>query len=431
MGILLYMVQGMRAGRVAGAAGAALLVALAVSCSKGEREPDAAARRDDLLEKFRSVPYTVVTDEEVGTAAGVTVHIPDKAWRGYNLHCLRTEGQAVLMDMDGNEVHRWTQEAAIERGWPYGVILGNGDFITYREDFGLIRLDWNSNILWRVAMGVHHEIWPLPDGSFYALVRRTRKHRGLTIRISDITLFSGEGQVLEAWSAYDNLEHIKRALDTRSFFDTVLDSLEASGTRIADLDTLPPAVHRAKTGGRTMYDYFHMNTVSVLPDTRLGREDPRFRAGNLLTCFRNVNQIAVLDRDSMEIVWAWGEGRLEWPHHPTMLDNGNILIFDNGVVRQFSRVIELNPVTERVEWEYVGDPPETFYSRTRGSAQRLPNGNTLICEGDRGRCLEVTREGEVVWEWLNPMTQDGHRVQVYRMMRYPHEMIERLLGAGT
>jgi hypothetical protein len=113
-----------------------------------------------------------------------------------------------------------------------------------------------------------------------------------------------------------------------------------------------------------------------------------------------------------------------------MLDNGNILIFDNGVVRESSRVIELNPVTETVEWQYSGDTPGEFYTRTRGSAQRLPNGNTLICEGNRGRCFEVTREGEIVWQWINPMEKDGHRVQVYRMMRYAPGFIEPLLEAG-
>jgi hypothetical protein len=401
---------------------------LFISCGteEGEKAPESAR---DLLDKFRSVPYTAVTDERVGDEpSGVTVHVREKAWQGYNLHCLRTEGAAVLMDMEGNEVHRWSDEAHFERGWPYGVILENGDFITYREDLGLLRFDWDSNPIWEVGVGAHHEVWPMPDGSFYALVRRTKRHRGLVIRVSDITRFSRTGKILEAWSAHDHLEEIKHALDTRSFFDTVLDSLADEGVNIADLDTLPSTVHRAKAAGRPIYDYFHMNTISVLPDTPAAGKDSRFRAGNILTCFRNVNQIAVLDQDTMEILWAWGEGELEWPHHPTMLDNGHILIFDNGVVRELSRVIEIDPVTETVVWEYWGDPPESFYSRTRGSAQRLPNGNTLICEGDRGRCFEVTRTGEIVWEWLNPRTdEDGHRLQLYRMMRYSPEAIDPLL----
>jgi hypothetical protein len=100
-----------------------------------------------------------------------------------------------------------------------------------------------------------------------------------------------------------------------------------------------------------------------------------------------------------------------------MVGDGNILIFDNGVEREYSRVLEVNPGTGKIEWEYVGDPPETFYSPTKGSAQRLPNGNTLICESDRGRAFEITREGEIVWEWWNPEFKNQGRAQVYRMIR--------------
>ena len=111
-----------------------------------------------------------------------------------------------------------------------------------------------------------------------------------------------------------------------------------------------------------------------------------------------------------------------------MVENGNILIFDNGVERKYSRVIEIDPVTETIEWEYVADPPKSFYTFEKGSAQRLPNGNTLICDGDNGRAFEVTRRGEIVWEWLNPEFLQGRRLQVYRMMRLPPAMVEPLLG---
>ena len=166
----------------------------------------------------------------------------------------------------------------------------------------------------------------------------------------------------------------------------------------------------------------------MLQDTPLGRRDERFKAGNLLVCFRNVNQIAVMDLPSMEIVWSWGEGILEWPHHPTMLDNGNILVFDNGIVREYTRVLEMDPLTGDIVWEYDGAPDHRFYSATKGSAQRLANGNTLICDADNGRAIEVTCDGEIVWEWLNPEMKGEYRVQMYRIVRYPPEMVKPLLS---
>jgi len=186
---------------------------------------------------------------------------------------------------------------------------------------------------------------------------------------------------------------------------------------------------RPKTEGHG-YDYFHLNTITVLPATPLGERDRRFQEGNLLVCFRSVNQIAVLEKGTYHILWAWGQAELEWPHHPTLLPNGHILIFDNGVKRQRSRVLEMDPLTAEIVWQYAPPPPEVFYSYTRGSAQRLDNANTLICESDKGRAFEVTPQGEIVWIWLNPETVGDVRKTVYRMIRHPEAVIEALLEGG-
>jgi hypothetical protein len=186
-----------------------------------------------------------------------------------------------------------------------------------------------------------------------------------------------------------------------------------------------------------------MNTIAVIPDDLPAETGSPLKSGRLLVCLRNVNQIAIMEEDSYRLLWAWGEGELEWPHHPTILENGHILIFDNGVQRGYSRVIELDPIDETIVWQYTADPPEAFYSNTRGAAQRLPNGNTLITESDRGRVFEVTREGEIVWMWQNPdlveplwrsldsAKQNGGGIRfskaLYRMMRLPAERVEWLL----
>ena len=86
----------------------------------------------------------------------------------------------------------------------------------------------------------------------------------------------------------------------------------------------------------------------------------------------------------------------------TILANGHILVFDNGLQRGWSRVLEVDPLTDRIVWEYGATDRERFYSRGRGNAQRLPNGNTLIADSDNGRAFEVTHEGDLVWEFRNP-----------------------------
>ena len=119
---------------------------------------------------------------------------------------------------------------------------------------------------------------------------------------------------------------------------------------------------------------------------------------------------------------------------PTMLPNGHILIYDNGNQLKRTRILELDPLTQKIVWEYVADPPTSFYSPTRGSSQRLPNGNTFIAESDSGRLFEVTPTGEIVWEFMNPDIQaNGRRMPLYRAIRYSRELVEELVAhhAGT
>ena len=125
-------------------------------------------------------------------------------------------------------------------------------------------------------------------------------------------------------------------------------------------------------------------------------------------------------------------------HHPTYLDNGHILLFDNGCHRAgptFSRVIEVDPATNEIVWEYQGAVREVDWDGStvweyehhyaHHDMLRLDNGNTLICEGAPGRIFEVTPDQEIVWEYINPMPgrtvargMPNTPVSVFRAHRY-------------
>ena len=51
------------------------------------------------------------------------------------------------------------------------------------------------------------------------------------------------------------------------------------------------------------------------------------------------------------------------------------------------------------KWKYLAPIPSDFYGQNISGAQRLPNGNTLICEGPDGYIFEVTSDGNVVWTY--------------------------------
>ena len=132
-----------------------------------------------------------------------------------------------------------------------------------------------------------------------------------------------------------------------------------------------------------------------------------------------------VDHQSGEVLWEWGAHTLSHQHDARLLDNGNILIFDNGIHRKrtpsFARVIEVDPKTEKVVWQYTDKTILAFQSFMAGSAQRLQNGNTFITEAATGRLFQVTPEGETVWEWVNPVlaeSQFGPTPTIYRSTWY-------------
>ena len=130
---------------------------------------------------------------------------------------------------------------------------------------------------------------------------------------------------------------------------------------------------------------------------------------------------------------------------------GDLLVFDNGgqggygtpnpgsvdgtnnARRDYSRVLQFNPVTLEITWQYTPleagwllfTDPSNFYSSYISSAQRLPNGNTLITEGADGHLIEVTPEHEIVWEYISPyFGEKGIKTNmVYRAYRYPYDYV--------
>ena len=146
--------------------------------------------------------------------------------------------------------------------------------------------------------------------------------------------------------------------------------------------------------------------------------------GNFLISFRILDTVVMVDRSSGEFAWKWGRGQISHQHNPTRLPDGHVLLLDNGAHRRglsYSRVIEVDPSTDEVVWEYHGEPLSSFFTHFTGGAERLRNGNTLICEGYEGRLFEVTRTNEVVWEYVSPFfLQDpqGYANRVFRAHRY-------------
>ena len=116
---------------------------------------------------------------------------------------------------------------------------------------------------------------------------------------------------------------------------------------------------------------------------------------------------------------------IEMPKSPT-----------SALLNQVANWLEIDPSSGGIVWQYDGGNAAPgsaagFYTASRGSAERLPNGNTMIAESDRGHAFEVTPKGDLVWEFWNPARNaKGERAAIVRMNRVPTEWVERLRAAA-
>jgi len=337
--------------------------------------------------------------------SGVTVFESEKCDPSYVLYSSRQTEAAHLIRLDGSEVHRWAYPQG--KTWHYAEMQPDGHLIAIIKDVMILELDWQSRLVWKAEMRAHHDFARLPGGNTLVASRRAMKHPWKDegkLACDVLVEVTPAGKTVWQWKVEEHAKEIAALVDLR----------------------IPPF--------EAFRDWPHVNTIEVLPDNPSAKKDPRFRAGNLLVCGRHINVIWVIDRKTDRVVWAWGPGELLGPHMPTMLASGRILVYDNGQnaadsVRGYTRVVELDPLTGKIVWEYKADPPKRFYSPSRGSNERLPNGNTFIAESDSGRLFEVTPQGRVVWEFQNPeLRKGGGRMALYRALRYPRDLVDRLLA---
>lgn len=163
----------------------------------------------------------------------------------------------------------------------------------------------------------------------------------------------------------------------------------------------------------TRGEFAHANSLQELPD------------GNILLSFRKISAVAIVDRKSGAVIWHHRDEKWGQQHDAQMLDNGNIMLFANGIHVPSgvfgSEIVEFDPETRERVWVYRGSPFYSFFSPHISGAQRLCSGNTLICEGMNGRFFEVTPSGEIVWEYINPRFapgMEGMSNSVFRAYRY-------------
>ena len=336
-------------------------------------------------------------------AADVTIHDPRRVQPGHNFFTSAHAPAAFLMDMGGRVLHRWgidfaqafpgraiaPENLGHDRFWRNALLLPGGEVLGIFEGLGLVKLDRESQLLWAVPIGAHHDVARTPDGTLYVLARErvTRKgfNHGSPILEDFVCVLAPDGKLLRRTSILEAFE--------RSDHASLLDRVR---------------------GGA---DPFHTNSLRVLSGPALERSGLPARPGDVLISIRQLDSVAVLDLREARIVWTL-DGLWRQQHDATLLESGRLLVFDNGGngSNDRSRVVEVEPGSQRIVWSYSGGADTPFRSMALGAASRLANGNTLIVEAQNGRAIEVTPEGEIVWEYLNPFRAGEKRELVAALL---------------
>jgi len=345
----------------------------------------------------------------------------ERAFPGFTLFASQSGGGKVyLIDIEGNVAHTW-QMPYPPGNYGYlterGTLFFNGKIIENSARFisgqpwkggAALEADWNGRVLWEVRHPDHH-------------------HDGIRLRNGSVLL------LCLAQLPADLVPKIKGGMPGTEhhgeMYGDYLVEMTTAGRVVWEWrswEHLNPDTDCITAMQERRDEWTHGNGLAELPN------------GDVVVSFRVISTVIIIDRRTGKIIWKLGAPPLSGQHAPMPLPNGNLLVFDNGPHRldhpmPFSRVIEVELASKQIVWKYQEKREYEFFSPRISNAQRLPNGNTLVCEGDFGRLFEVTTEGELVWEFVNPhfgQGPTGLNNRVFRAYRYSKEEIAKATATG-
>ena len=328
------------------------------------------------------------------------------------------DGDVYAMNLQGEIIHQW------KLPWSpglYGYLLPNGNLFYMGKsnkesdvDFPLwdrfkggviAEFDKNSELIFKYEDVYHHHDARRTDkgGVIYLAVEKVDNNLAAKVQ---------GGMIPEDYSG--------------KMWSDVLIEIDENNNKIWEWHSVEHLdVDRHKiTFNDPRDEWSHGNTVVPVDDDKI------------LVSFRNISTVALIDKKTGKFMWEIGPEIIAQQHDPHILSNGNVLIFDNGVHRfdepmPYSRIIEINPVSKDIIWEYSDKPKFNFFSPYISGALKLPNNNVMITEGNFGRIFQVDLEGNIVWEYISPYYEKDHlgveSNGIFRVSAYNNNFIDKVL----
>jgi len=432
--------------------------------------------REKILTFTKFIPFFIIIILTLGIVSNADLiknyQVDEEPWDGYTLFAPEYSTMTYLIDIEGNVVHTWESEyiqglacylmedgSIIRSCLPYGnpTFLGGG--ITGRIEI----INWYGDLVWEFEYSnnqhcMHHDLEVLPNGNVLMIawelktksqaISQGRNPNNIPFgvfwsdEILEIEPNYDEGQggnIVWEWHAWDHL--IQDYDSTKNNYGVV-----AYHSELIDINYF--------NGGP---DWLHTNSV-----------DYNEEFDQIMLSVHNFDEVWVIDHSTTtyqakghtggnsgkggDLLYRWGnpqayragdmyDKKLFGQHDaqwikPGLPGEGNILVFNNGQNRiggQYSTVDEFIPPAdvngkyhkeadtaygpEEQIWIYIDEVPNNFLAMGISGASRLPNGNTLICNGPKGYFFEVTPENNIIWDYQNPYPNSVINA-VFKIQRY-------------
>ncbi|MFO1072643.1 MAG: arylsulfotransferase family protein [Geminicoccaceae bacterium] len=314
---------------------------------------------------------------------------------------------ARLVDLEGRTLHEWHAKFTDVWGtspshvravgdnstinWHGTHLYPNGDLLfnfagqLFPFGGGLIKIDKDSKVVWKLARNTHHDVQVAADGTIWV--------PALHYRADGMPELPG----YQPWFYEDTVLKVSPDGEVQDEISMLLAARSLPGLMPVRTDDFDPT---------------HLNAIEVVTP-EIAATWPMLTVGDIVVSLRNVNTVMAIDKASKNATWMM-QGPFRRQHDPDLLPNGHMLVFDNlggNPACGRSRVLELDPITYAHVWQYDGCiGKERFESEAWGGLQPLPNGNVLVTSSFEGRVFEVTHEAtpRIVWEYRNLVgTRDG------------------------
>ena len=411
-----------------------------------------------------SVTTTAFSSSDAAQTVGLFLNDP-RAFVGYTLLAPKQYTSTYLIDNNGKIVHSWTASK-----YPPGqsaYLLANGDLIracsvknpdltTGGGEGGRIEeFNWDGNLVWSLDYTTplymqHHDFVVLPNGNILMLVVEKKTYDESVAAGFDPSKLNGEIKT-NGYMVPDSIVEIKPTLPVGGtvvwswhVWDHLVQSYSSAKVNYGVVAAHPELVNPNSAPQQIPAFWNHMNSITY-----------NAALDQVMVSVRGNSEIWIIDHSTTtaeaaghtggkhgkggDLLYRWGnpaqygsgtqnDQTLFQQHCAVWIDAGlpgagDILIFNNGLGRGYTTIDQITPPVDAsgnyslvagkaygptiLTWTYKANPPTSFFASEISGAQRLLNGDTLICDGIHGTIFEVTAAGEMVWKYVNPVVKTG------------------------